>query len=553
MELPSSFCTVSTNSCKQELIGLLLSLAVHHNGSNIYILSDTLTKKYIEESTPQPALNIKWIIELDKYTDFNRKQMENMKIWGEFQMSKAIAIDYALQEQPDTLFLDSDIIIFDKLYIKNDKKYDIGVSPHFMKKNITDKFGYYNGGMLWTSNKNVPELWKTYTKTSRYYDQASIEDLVKYYNNSFFEFGEEYNLQTWRFSLGIEPIDKIKNNIIVKNNKLYYKNEPLKFFHTHFNHDSFKNINNFIIEKLNQAKLYKELLIIYRVINNKWNIIIPSQPQKNEIYKHGNNSFRILPYLFKNCLTDVDVKIIYTTGHCWIEPNILLYDRPLLRWINNEVAKSSLLLLGNCDVNDEGKQIKAKYGVQVKPWIFWARRPDILEDILNNKGILDYDERINESIFIGNYENPIQEEFRKKKITPNTDWGKVITEFHITSGKIHKFTQEEYLMKLRGSKYGLCLRGLGKKCHREVELMAFGTVPIITEFVNINSYYDPPLENIHYIKVSSIDELKNKIQSISKEKWTEMSKSCYTWYQKNIYSKNSFQNMMNYILFDSNK
>jgi hypothetical protein len=106
-------------------------------------------------------------------------------------------------------------------------------------------------------------------------------------------------------------------------------------------------------------------------------------------------------------------------------------------------------------------------------------------------------------------------------------------------------------MKIRNSKYGLCLRGYGKKCHREVELMAFGTVPIITNFVNINSYYDPPLENIHYIKVSSIDELKNKIKSISKEKWTEMSKSCYTWYQKNIYSKNSFQNMMNYILFDS--
>jgi hypothetical protein len=343
--------------------------------------------------------------------------MENMNIWSEFQMSKAIAIDYALQEHPDTLLLDSDIIIFDKIYINSDKKYDIGVSPHFMPKKITDKFGYYNGGMLWTSNKNVPKLWKTYTKTSRYYDQASIEDLVKYFNNSYFEFSEEYNLQNWRFTQGIEPIDKIKKNIIVKNNKLYYKNEPLKFIHTHFNHNLFKDVNNYIIEKLKQAKLYKELLIIYRIINNKWNIVIPEQPQKNHMYNHANDSFRILPYLYKNHVNDVDVKINNTT-HCWIEPNILLYDRPILKWIDNEVSSSSLLLLGNGDVNIEGKEITAKCGIKVKPWIFWARRPDILENILNNKGILDYDERINESIFIGNYENSIQEQFRnlKKKL-----------------------------------------------------------------------------------------------------------------------------------------
>ena len=41
---------------------------------------------------------------------------------------------------------------------------------------------YYNGGMLWVQNKDVPNDWIEFTKTSRFHDQASIEDLVKKYN-----------------------------------------------------------------------------------------------------------------------------------------------------------------------------------------------------------------------------------------------------------------------------------------------------------------------------------------------------------------------------------
>jgi hypothetical protein len=546
MNYPSSFCTISTKSCKQELIGLLLSLSIHHNNSNVYILCDSETKDYIEQSTPQPQLNIKWIIELDKYSNYNRKQMEKMNIWNDFQMAKANVIEYALKEENDTLFLDSDIVILNKLYIKNDKKYDLGVSPHYMKKNITDKYGYYNGGMIWTCCKQVPELWKKYSKTSRYYDQASIEDLVKHFSDSYFEFGEEYNLQSWRIVLSVETTKQIKDKVNIKNDKLYYNNEPLKFVHTHFNHNDHAEFNNFIIEKLKQAKLYRELLIIYRVINNKWIVIIPEQPQKNPKYNHSNDSFRIIPYLFKEKYNDVDVKI-KNTGHCWIEPNILLYDRPQLHWLNDEIKQSSLLLLGNGDINDEGKTIQTKYNINVQPWIFWPRRSDNLENILNKEGILGYNERTIESIFIGNYENDVQEQFRN--IKNNNDWSKVIKEFHITSGKKHKFTQDEYLKKLRLSKYGLCLRGYGKKCHREVELMAFGTVPVVTEFVNINSYYDPPLENIHYIKANSNEEFVNKIKDISEEEWTKMSNSCYEWYQRNVYSQNCFKNMMEYMLF----
>ena len=78
--------------------------------------------------------------------------------------------------------------------------------------------------------------------------------------------------------------------------------------------------------------------------------------------------------------------------------------------------------------------------------------------------------------------------------------------------------------------------------------MAFGTVPIITPEVSIKSYLDPPKENVHYIKVSSEKEMKEKINNISEEQWEKMSKSCYDWYQKNVYSDNVWNNMLSYLL-----
>lgn len=75
------------------------------------------------------------------------------------------------------------------------------------------------------------------------------------------------------------------------------------------------------------------------------------------------------------------------------------------------------------------------------------------------------------------------------------------------------------MRRLGGSKYGLCLRGYGRKCHREVELMGVGTVPIVTPEVNISSYVDPPKENIHYIYVSKPEEISEKLKGITETKW----------------------------------
>ena len=543
MSIASSFSTICTKNCKQELIGFLLSLSIHHKDANVYIMCDTETKENYDIMSFKPSLNIKWFITLDKYSNYNRIEMEKLNIWSEFQMAKSLVLDEALKYENDCLFLDSDTIITYKLSDIDHTK-ELGVSPGFINKETYEKYGYYNGGMIWVKNKNIPKQWREYTLKSRYFDQASIEDLYSFYKkeNKVFEFDDTYNLQTWRFIVGNEDGKTISSYLIPdpKNNLVLYKNKPLKFIHTHFNMPKFENLNNFFISNLIASKMYRELLSIFRCKYNKWIITIPKQPM-NGLGFHKNDSFRQLPILLKKNYKDIDIMLDSNSIHCKIMPNIILYDRPTLEWINSECNFSSLLLLGNGDINIEGKIIKNNYmNLNIKPWIFWPRNPMLVEKILSEDKRLLYNERNIMSIFIGNIENNVQKQFRN-----DNNWQNVIEEFYITNGKKHLFTNKEYLLKIKNSKFGLCLRGYGSKCHREVELMAFGTVPIITKNVNIDSYMDKPIENIHYIYAENPDDLITKINNIDEKKWEYMSKKCYEWYEKNVNSKNLWHNMLN--------
>ena len=539
MSKPNSFCFISTFNCHNELVGMLLSLSIHHNNVTVYGFVDSKTLDLLNNLIPKIQLNLILRNTLDKYSNKNRQQMVSEKLWDEFQMQKANVIDFALLSSSDTLFLDSDILFLAPI-TNIDKTKEIGLSPHYVKKTNTDEVGYYNGGCLWTKNKDVPNDWRYYTKFSRYHDQASLEDLAKKYSHQ--EFGEEINFMPWRVLIGVNP-QQVVNNINIKDNKLNYKNKEIVFLHTHFNDQRFVQVNNIFINALTKLKRYKELMIIDRIINDKWIIKIPKQPRMG-IWNHKNDSFRELAMLYKKNNSDVNIELI-DNGHCWLGKNILLYDRPTHEWFNQDLINSSLILLGNGNINVEGKLLKDN-GLNVKPWIFWPRRPFIIEKYLSENNRKTFTERSIESIFIGNIENSIQQQFRNT----NKSWENVLHEYHCTIGNQHKFTQQEYIEKLSNAKYGLALRGYGSKCHREVELMALGTVPIVTPEVSITSYLNSPEENVHYIRATTPDEFKKKISTISEKDWEIMSKNCYEWYQNNVHSKNSMNIVLTKILYN---
>jgi len=491
-------------------------------------------------------LNITWILDLDPFTGMNRFEMINKGIWSDFQMKKASVMRKALEKEDDTLFLDADILLLNKIVLPINSVYSVitlGVSPHYINKKDTDKYGYYNGGMLWSKDPKIEEKWVNFTKTSRYFDQASIEDLVDDSKGNYFEFGEEYNFSWWRVDQSDQSPEQIIANLSTKESSIYYKDKPLRCVHTHFDtiRTIISNFNKVIIQNLIKCGDYKSTLIINRMLNDTWQLTVPKQPLKG-FWKHKNDSFRELMLLMQKHNTDLSLELNTHSGHCWLKPNVLLYDRPTDEWFSQEIRNSILILLGNGSVDVEGKD-KCLEGKKVLPWIFWPRRPFLLETFINNIGILGWNDRTVESLFIGNYENNTQKMFRT-----GTDWNSVVQVYHCTGSETHKFTQEEYLQTVRNSKYGLCLRGYGSKCHREVELMAFGTVPIVAIGVNMDSYMDKLEENVHYFRVKSPEEFRQKVQDTTKEKWEQMSMACFQWYNKNIHSKNCWNTMISNIL-----
>ena len=220
--------------------------------------------------------------------------------------------------------------------------------------------------------------------------------------------------------------------------------------------------------------------------------------------------------------------------YCWLNAinDILLYDRPTYEWLG-VFNKYNIGLFGNNPPISKENNLKNTDF----PWTFWGRHPRQLEQMIPK--ILQ--ERTISSVFVGKIENNVQAKYRT-----NTNWKDCIEVFEMPTGGSYKYTQKEYLELISKSKYGLCLRGYGPKCNREIELFALGVVPLATPEVDF-TYYDPPIENVHYFRVRSPEDVNKIIKETPDSVWESMSKACRHWYEKNASVKGSFDTTMSIV------
>jgi hypothetical protein len=243
-------------------------------------------------------------------------------------------------------------------------------------------------------------------------------------------------------------------------------------------------------------------------------------------YGHTGDSFREMVRMWgERGLCQVKEHPVATL--CWwgdVGTGCLLYDRPNLDWFYNAPPLEQTwkkALFGNPEPLSGGKT-----------WSFWPRRPRLVEEIVA-KGLPThgFSERSRSLVFYGKVENRVQE---KRRTT--ADWIEICDEFIMPKGDDSKypFTQEEYLIKLTEAKYGLCLAGYGRKCHREVECMAMGCVPVVEKEVDISNYANPPVEGVHYLRITEPSLLGAQLAAITEENWTKMSLACRTWWRENV-------------------
>jgi hypothetical protein len=200
---------------------------------------------------------------------------------------------------------------------------------------------------------------------------------------------------------------------------------------------------------------------------------------------------------------------------------VLLYDRPTNEWRLAAPANErewKLALFGNP---------KPSNGVA---WTFWPRRPSLIEGI----ALKSWEDRVAGPVFYGKCENAIQERRRKG------DWESVCEEWIMVKGDAaHSLTQTEYLERLAGARFGLCLPGYGLKCHREIECMAMGCVPIVSKGVDMDSYAVPPVCGVHYLRVEGPEDVAAAL--VDRETWETMSAACLSWWAANASVEGSFK------------
>ena len=252
-------------------------------------------------------------------------------------------------------------------------------------------------------------------------------------------------------------------------------------------------------------------------------ILVPSS-ETTGFFAHAGDSFREMVALWAE-RGYVTVKEVPGLCNVWLGGvgQVLLYDRPTLEWFHASPAEEqewSVALFGNPAAT---KALKAT------AWSFWPRRPRLVEE-LALKPRAGAQERPRRVVFYGKSENAVQLRNRTK-----ASWSSACSEFvHLESAvaKYH-YTHEEYLERLRGSLFGLCLAGYGKKCHREIECMAMGCVPVVAPEVDMDSYAVPPVEGVHYLRVSDPDDLRKKTEAMDEAAWEAMSAAAFQWWKEN--------------------
>lgn len=263
-------------------------------------------------------------------------------------------------------------------------------------------------------------------------------------------------------------------------------------------------------------------------------IYTPPKSMKFGFFGHKGDSFREMIDLWSEA-DFVERKEDPALTHVWFDSpgNILLYDRPTLDWIAkapDSEKKWKFALFGNPDPADS---------VSSRPWTFWPRQPRLVERLVN-EGVAgtSFADRKDQLVFYGRVENEKQGAWRQDI----EGWKAICTKFSMPVGakEAYALGPEEYLRALATAKFGLCLRGYGPKCNREIELLAMGSVPIITRGVDITNYAEPLVNGIHVIVVDSPEDAVSRMKALSEEDWQRMSDAGRAWWQRNASVKGSW-------------
>jgi hypothetical protein len=271
---PAALCTLANEHALQDLELFLKTLALWNaNPPPLYIFCTKLVADAIKAFKYPGKIHTKQV--LQSYEGISRADMEKApskkgypNLFYDFTLEKCALMDWSLKsvsagnKERGVLFCDADLFWLGPLpKIPAGKR--LALSHHYIKRVDEMKYGIYNAGCLWTNDAEMPSAWLQASKTSRFFEQAALEDLaLKYNEDQLFKFGQEVNYGWWRMFQSDVPHQEKQAEWMIKRDAqqghsgLVVKDMPLVCIHTHFKTEDFitTHFNNFVKTKLQILK-----------------------------------------------------------------------------------------------------------------------------------------------------------------------------------------------------------------------------------------------------------------------------------------------------------
>jgi len=218
----------------------------------------------------------------------------------------------------------------------------------------------------------------------------------------------------------------------------------------------------------------------------------------------------------------VNVEYSTLTPYCWWGSvgEVLLYDRPTLRWWRDDLSYQ-MALFANC----------APPGPRERQslWGYWGFSPRLLQTLTErSKHLRRFIDRPIQSIFFGRIRNGTHAALRKTQ-----DWSSCIERFSLeydTTDSAYSMTHDVYLETLCSSRFGLCLPGTGQHSYRLIEYLACGCVPILTPGISADTFLAPLKEGLHFLRAKTPDDVRRIVKETSADEWTMLSKNGRAWW-----------------------
>ena len=150
----------------------------------------------------------------------------------DFMMEKATILAEALTSHTNCLLVDCDVLMMAPLPLAP-KNCTVGLSHHRIRAEDEAMFGRYNGGWVYTDDKTVPDAWRRHTVTSRYYDQAALEDIATSHAKTLWDVPPQSNFGYWRL-LQSDDVTSVLRRFSLQRSQIHFDGAPLQSVHTHF-------------------------------------------------------------------------------------------------------------------------------------------------------------------------------------------------------------------------------------------------------------------------------------------------------------------------------